>query len=547
MPRQRPKLNEICAETYDLLIIGGGVNGCGIAREAAMRGLKVLLVEKADFASGTSSRSTKLAHGGLRYLERFEFSLVRESLRERSALTNVMAPHLCVPQHFMIPFYAGDARRPVYVRAGLWLYDFLAIGSSLGRHRDLNRADTMALEPALNPEGLRGSSLYWDCRVHDARLTLENAFDAERWGARCLNYVSVRSAHRLSKGDVRVRLRDELAETEVEARASLLINASGPWVDEVLGQLGQAPLRPLVKPTKGIHLITKPLTQEHALLLPSQKDGRIFFVIPWSHEGRPASLVGTTDTDYHGDLNHLRAEDDDIRYLTQELKRSLPGAKLDHGSILGTYAGLRPLTAPAAGAASNSTISREWNLVKQPGLWSLTGGKLTTYRAMAEKIIDQALQVLAKPWQPSLSAIRPLLYAPKTKEEWDWWQGSAAQDLAAEYKVSSEVCSHLLAHYGLAARAVLQLGIENSDWFKPVVKGSPAILAQAVFAARHEKAEHLTDFYLRRTFLGLEFSPEHSGADRVAAAMGGELAWSRDDLSDELADLQRVIYGEYRL
>jgi glycerol-3-phosphate dehydrogenase len=544
----RHSLADLARDPYDLLVVGGGINGAGIARDAAQRGLKVMLVEKGDFAFGSSSRSTKLAHGGLRYLENREFSLVRESLHERGLLLKVLAPHLVKPLPFLLPFYEGDRFQPWYLKAGLWVYDALALGSTIGMHQSQGARATLALEPGLNPKGLRGSATYFDCQMNDARIVLENILDAERHGARCQNYMTLVSAHALRLGEVRARVRDELEERDCEIRASLMVNASGPWVDEVMGRLGRGG-EPLVKPTKGVHLVTKALTRSHAMFLPAAADKRIFFVVPWNFNGRPASLVGTTDTDFRGDKDHVRAEADDVGYLVQELKRVFPGERFSAADVWASYAGLRPLSAPPGGAQGNSSISRESVVAESDGLLSVTGGKFTTYRAMSERVVDRALELLStlpqgRAAQPCRSASMPLPGAPKNALELE--QCADAKGLASRHGVGEEVASYLISLYGVAARAVLELASEEPEWKQPLAPGSKAILAQAVYAARHEKAQRLADFYLRRTFLGLELSPDHKGVDRVASLMGNELRWSRDAESEELDHLKRVVAGEYR-
>lgn len=546
----RHSLSELAREDYDLAIVGGGINGAGIARDAAQRGLRVILLEKNDFAFGTSSRSTKLAHGGLRYLETFEFALVHESLRERGILLKTLAPHLVKPMPFLVPFYRGDRWPAWYVKAGLWLYDLLAIGSGIVWHRSWSRDKTLGLEPTLNPEGLKGSAEYWDSQMNDARLVLENILDAERLGARCQNYARVVSAHALRLGEVRLRVRDEIEEGEAEIRASLLINAAGPWVDQLLRLLGR-PAPPLVKVTKGIHLISRPLTQGHALFLPVQGEKRIFFVIPWTYNGKAASLIGTTDTDFRGDLDHLRAEADDAAYLLQQVKRYFPQESFRPGEIFSSYAGLRPLRAPGAAAEGNSGISRESAIVEDEGILSLSGGKFTTFRSMSERTVDRAMELLAKAHprgalssRASQTASRPLPGAPKSDAERKYLLN--AKGLAARSGLEEATLHYLLSLYGTATAEVLALCEEEPLWKEALAPGSPAILAQVVMAVRFEKAQHLTDFYLRRTFLGLELEPNHRGVDRVAALMGRELRWTKEEEGEELEQLRRVISGEYR-
>ncbi len=439
MPRSpRPDLAELCQTSYDLLIIGGGINGAGAAREASARGLKVLLVEARDFAFGASSRSTKLAHGGLRYLETYDFKLVAESLKERRILSEVLAPHLVHPLPFLVPLYQGDKRPPWMIRAGMWLYDLLAIkGHGLIQwHRWLGPSAALGAVPGLASQGLRGAAQYWDCQLNDARLVLENVQDAQRLGAKALNYCRLKSVHVLQEGEVRARLRDEEAGLEAEVHAKLLLVCAGPWTDAVFEALGRSTPSPKVKPTKGIHLITRPIVGDQALLVPARSDGRVFFVIPWALEGQAASLIGTTDGDFSGDPAHIRAEEDEIGYLLQETARVLPGAKLTRADVLATYAGLRPLSAPPPErAGSNGVISREHHFWEEPGVLAVTGGKYTTYRSLCQSLIDRAGHRLGRALTPSRSAQLPLPGAPEDAQGRERLK-SLARSLEAEFALS---------------------------------------------------------------------------------------------------------------
>jgi glycerol-3-phosphate dehydrogenase len=428
----------------------------------------------------------------------------------------------------------------------MWLYDLLAIkGHGLIRwHRWLNHADALEAAPWLAAEGLKGAAEYWDCQMDDARLTLENVLDAGRLGVRTLNYCSLKSAHRLSEGDVRVRLRDEEAGTESEARTRLLVLATGAWTDRSFEALGLG-AGPRVRPTKGIHLVTRRLLDQHALLVPARSDGRIFFVIPWELEGRPASLIGTTDTDFAGDPSHLRAEEEEIEYLLREAGRVLPQAHLKRSDVWSTFAGLRPLSAPPRERAGNpGSVSREHTFWEEPGVLAVTGGKYTTYRSLGQSLVERAGLRLGRPLKPSQS-LQPLPGAPRSPAE----RGEAAlSHLMQEFGLEAPAAALLMQHYGRQARDVAALTLEDPELKKPLAPGSgcPAILAMAAWAARHEQVVHLDDFYLRRTRLGLILPPEHRGVDRVAAVMGQALWWSRDRESEELERLRKVIAGEYR-
>lgn len=547
MPSPRPSLAELCARPYDLLIVGGGINGVGAAREAAGRGLSVLLVERQDFAFGASSRSTKLVHGGLRYLEQGSYALVAEALKERRVLCEVLAPHLTRPLPFLVPVYAGDARPAWLIRAGLWLYDALALKGRglIHAHRWHSGRAARALAPDLGEAGLKGAAEYWDCQMDDARLALETLLDAQGMGAQALNYCSLRSAARLRDGDVRALLRDEEGGHDCEVRARLLVLAAGAWTDQAFHSLGSAVSAPRVHATKGIHLVTRRLIETHALLVPARSDGRVFFVIPWELEGRPASLIGTTDSDYAGDCDHPRAEEEEIAYLLAETGRVLPRARLMRSDILATFAGLRPLTAPRQAAQGNAAVSREHTFWEEAGVLAVTGGKYTTYRSLCQSLVERAARRMGLGLAPSSSAVRPLPGAPKPGENGG---SELALDLARAAGLGLAEATELVRHYGRLAPDVAALCLGDPELGKPVApdSGCPAILAMAAWAALHEHAVHLDDFYLRRTRLGLRLPPDHPGADRVAAVMGGILGWDKDREGLELEGLKRLVLREYR-
>ncbi len=550
MPQDpRHSLTELAQRNYDLLVVGGGINGAGVAREAALRGLSVLLVDKADWGFGASSRSTKLVHGGLRYLERLETDLVGESLRERGQLLKTMAPHLVRPLPFLLPVYSGDARPGWKIRLGLWIYDFLAWRGNglIKRHRWMDKTAALGLAPSLRQKGLQGAAVYWDAQMNDARLVLENVLDAERAGAKALNYCRLKSAHQLGDGDVRVRLRDEDAEIEVEVKARLMILAAGAWTDQALTLLGRNGPKPSLRPTKGVHLVTRRLVEGYAMLSSARSDGRVFFVIPIRLDGKDASLIGTTDTDFSGDKEHLRAEEDEVEYLLREAKALLPDADLKRQDIWSTYAGLRPLSAPGADDSHPGTVSREARLIESPGLLAVCGGKYTTYRALCQSLVERAAQRLGQTLPASTTATLPLPGAPRDAQEGQFLK-HAAPKLAQQYSVSVATAQYLLDTYGRLTEDLLRMASERIEWKNPLAPGCecPAILGQVIWACRVEQARHLTDFYLRRTFLGLNLAPDHKGVERVAEAMAQELWWDQEREAEELDLLKRVVAGEYR-
>jgi glycerol-3-phosphate dehydrogenase len=365
------------ASRYDVIIIGAGINGAGIARDGAMRGLKVLLIDKGEPGCATTSASTRLIHGGLRYLEHFEFGLVRESLRERETLLKI-APHLVKPLAITIPIYKQSKRGPWTIRAGMILYDLLSWGKSLPRHQMLSRAETLERWPGLNPEGLVASALYYDAQVEfPERLTLANVQSAQEFGAEVLTHTRVTGLTVTG-----VEFGDRFAE------ASVVINAAGAWIDQVLER---APVKSpkLIGGTKGSHIVVPVFdgAPANAIYLEARSDGRPIFIIPWNK----LYLIGTTDVRYEGDPDEVRCEPWEIDYLLSETNLALPAAHLTHDSILQTYSGVRPLPYQSS---TRRHFSREHPQL--PNLLSIVGGKLTTYRSLAEECVDLIFRKLGK-------------------------------------------------------------------------------------------------------------------------------------------------------
>ena len=390
---------------FDVVIIGAGINGAGIARDAAMRGLKVLLVEKGDIGMGTSVASTRLIHGGLRYLEHFEFGLVRESLREREILLRI-APHLVRPLAITIPIYKRSKRGRLMIRAGMILYDLLSWGKSLPRHKMLSRAATLERWPGLNPDGLVGSALYYDAQVEfPERLVMENALSAREFGAEVLAHTRVTN---LGVKDGKVSEVEFVTEDgrKQSAEAAMVINAAGPWIDQVLER---APVKSekLIGGTKGSHLVVSPFSgaPADAIYVEARSDGRPIFIIPWNK----LYLIGTTDIRFEGDPDEVRCEPWEIDYLLSETNLALPGANLTRDNILYTYSGVRPL--PVSGDKDEQSITRRHFIREHPllpNLLSIVGGKLTTYRSLAEECVDLIFLKLGKNSPPCKTFSRGL-------------------------------------------------------------------------------------------------------------------------------------------
>ncbi|MGH7699845.1 MAG: glycerol-3-phosphate dehydrogenase/oxidase, partial [Gemmatimonadales bacterium] len=374
----------MAAEPVDLLVIGGGITGAGIARDAALRGIRTALVEKGDWGGGTSSHSSRLIHGGLRYLEQREFRLVAEASRERRILLRI-APHLVRPISFLFPVYRGSRVTAWKLRAGLWLYDLLAAFRNVRSHRWLRPRRVRREEPGLKDKDLVGAALYYDAQADDARLVLATVRSAARAGALAANYAE---AIGLAKPDGQVRgatVRDALAGVTRTVRALVVVNATGPWTD-VLRRLDDPWAEPLLRLTRGAHVAVPRarLGQRHAVTVFSPIDGRVMFVLPWGD----LSYIGTTDTDDAGPPDDVRATAEDVVYLLRSANAFFPNARLGPGDVISTWAGLRPLLAPAR-AVSASEVSREHRIVESAaGLLTIAGGKLTTHRVMGRDVAD---------------------------------------------------------------------------------------------------------------------------------------------------------------
>ncbi len=514
---------------FDLIVIGAGINGAGIARDATLRGLSVLLVDKGDVGAGTTSRSTRLVHGGLRYLEHFEVPLVRESLRERERLLHI-APHLVHPLSFLLPIYEGHKRGPALIRMGMMAYDALSLDKSLERHRMLSTDEALRREPGLRREGMRGAAAYYDAQAeYPERLALENALDARRLGAVVLPYMRVTGLEHGTGGAGRVTgvgLFDELHGTEHRARGALVVNAAGPWVDTILGDLAP-PVGKLIGGTKGSHLVVEafPGAPREAVYSEAAEDRRPYFVVPWS--GR--YLIGTTDTRYDGDLDDVVATDEEVAYLIAETNRLIPGAELTPEQVLYTYAGVRPL--PAAPNGDEGSISRNHVIHDHAageggveGLLSIVGGKITTYRRLSEETVDLVVKKLDR-------------RAPKCRTHEIPLPGGTAYPFAGfreRFRATSglpvETADRLLRIYGTRAAEVLDFADGAPGLREPFDPDTGALAAEVVFALRTELAETLADVVQRRTLVGYNAS---IGLDAIDAA--AEVAVRHAGWSDERA------------
>ena len=520
-------LDALERERFDLLVIGGGINGAGIARDAALRGLRVALVEQSDFASGTSSRSSKLIHGGLRYLEQGEVRLVLEATRERERLRR-LAPHLVRPIRFLYPIYTGGPVSKWKLNAGLWAYDLLAGIRNVRRHRMLSAAAAHRTEPKLRTEGLRGAGEYWDCWTDDARLVLETLLSARDEGAVAVSYARVVGFVKDGGRIVGARLSDRIGGRELTVRARAVVNATGPWVDAVSALDEPAP--PRLRPTKGVHVIVPRarIGHEAAIVLHAVQDGRVMFVIPWD----ACSLVGTTDTDHPDGAEPPTVEPEDVTYLLDTVNHYFPSAQLTSQDVVSAFAGLRPLVAPPAGAGeAPSDVSREEEIFVSPsGLITIAGGKLTTYRLIAAEVVDRVSDRLVRTVDgraigPSRTGDLPLPGGSTPPETL-----AAAAAASNGHGVARDVIDHLAGRYGGRLDAVLGVVAKDRALGAPVIPAQPDPRAEVVAAVEGELAMTLEDVLRRRTQLAL-FDPTGGAgaADEVAGLMAQRLGWSADD------------------
>ncbi len=530
---RRAALQALDGPPFDLIVVGGGINGTGIARDAAMRGLRVLLIEKDDLGAGSTAYSTRLIHGGLRYLEFFELGLVRESLREREILLRI-APHLVRPLPLLIPFYRSGRYPAALVRMGLVAYDALSFDKSLPNHRFLTRADALRRVPGMNPEGLRGAGLYFDAQAdYPERLCVENVLSASAHGAAVLTRAR---AERLLVKDERVlgvEVRDLPSGRAFTVLGRLTVNATGAWVDELSGTLATPPGR-MLGGTKGSHVVVDPFpgAPRDSLYFEAGADGRPMFIVPWQDR---YYLIGSTDIRYEGDLDRVVAEPAEIRYFLEEANRIIVGAGLTPASVRYSYSGVRPL--PYTSGTREGRITRRHILhdhAPLTGLLTVVGGKLTTYRSLAEEAVDHALRVLGRPRRRSPTGLVPL---PGAAGE----PGRVAEWLARERGLQVEVAERLAGLYGTRAAEVLRAAGDDPDLLRPLGGEAPTVGAELVLAFRAELAGSLADAFLRRTMTGLAGDRGLGALDAALEVGRRHLGWDAERSGSEAEEYQRAL------
>jgi glycerol-3-phosphate dehydrogenase len=543
-------LDALSTDTFDVVVIGGGITGAGVALDAASRGYSVALVERDDYAVGTSSRSSKMVHGGLRYLQNFDLGLVREALLERQLMVQ-LAPHLVYPTPFLVPTL-GESRRSRRLGIGLNMYDVMAttrVGQGRrerqarersrerehlegeedwapDRHRTIPGSEAAELVPALADRDPKEAYLFYDCQTDDVRLVLTVLGEAERFGAVFANDADVKELRSENGRAAGVVCEDAESGERFEVRAANVVNATGVWADRIRPEeiLTEEEV-PRIAPSRGTHVTVSQelLPLERAACIVPAGEERTIFALPWY--GR--ALIGTTDNDYEGDLTHVKPSNDDIEYLL-EAANSFFGTSIGSSDLTGAYAGIRPLIS-TGDPRKSVDISRKAELYEtSSGLLTITGGKLTTWRRMAKQVVDRMVEREGREAPCQTSEIP--LGMPAEENDLEPPAGLEESGLPQGWR-------ELLAfRYGHAARRVLAVAAERPELARPIVAGQPDMLAEAAIAARLEQARSVADVLLRRTRLGLVAAPELRSAEAVmpvAETLGAELDWSRRRVRSE--------------
>jgi glycerol-3-phosphate dehydrogenase len=511
-------------ESCDVLIIGGGIAGCGLARDLALRGVKTILIEKDDFSSGTTSKSTRIIHGGVRYLENFEFGLVREGLQERSILLRI-APDLVKPLCFILPVYEGANPGRWKTKLGMIAYDILSINKTLPRHRFVNADETLKRVPRLNPDGLVGSFIYYDAQVSMVeRFCIENVLSSEKNGCRIYNHCEVIDLQAEGREAKSARVRSTLSGRESTIKSRVFVSCAGPWANEILKEkTTSSENSEILSLTKGVHLIGSKLSDD-AIVLYSKKDGRLFFVIPWMNH----SLIGTTDTPFEGKIDNIVTDIEDVNYLLESLGHYFPGVELN---CFATYAGLRPLVR-AKNRSDPSKISRKYSIIRSAELdnvLTLAGVKITEYRSAAEKTGDLICRLLSvSKKSDTRNTLLSEIATPKDQIQ------------SSENSIPRELWNYLISIYGMRAQEIIAEMTRDPSLSERLCEHNLDVVAQIWHAVKSEHAKTIADFMLRRTRLSFTECKGIDALDKVASIMGQHYGWTEKETA-----LEKQSYAEY--
>ena len=511
---------------FDLLVIGGGIYGAWTAYDAALRGLKVALIDKNDWASGTSSASSKLIHGGLRYLEQFQISLVKKSIQERQRLMK-LGPHRIKNLRFLIPLYKENRVGPLKLRIGLWAYDFLAGKKNFNdSHQFICRQKTLTKYPFLADKGLKGVLTYGDCQTDDFRFTLEIISGAYNSGVVAVSYVEATDLITVEDRITGAKAVDHISNTRFDIQASTVVNTAGPWLDSLSNPHESSNL---VRLTKGVHLILPPYGNDDAILGMSKRDGRIFFILPWYGH----TLLGTTDTDFIGSPDHVDIGEEDIDYLLYEANRIIRDHNWTQSSILGGFAGLRALRKEVGKAPS--AVSREWSLEEpKKRLLISIGGKFTSARSDAAVIVDRVMELLRKnnkggsptetrlfPWSP------PGVFS-------DWRKRTIKESILLGLNHETAKCC--VSRYGRVFEDILEVIRSDSSLTAPIIPDLPFCKAEIIQSVKHEMAQSLEDILRRRVPVILFSQVNRDVLEETTSMIGPILGWTPEKKTQQVED-----------
>lgn len=532
---RKKHIEKLKNQKFDLIIIGGGMTGAGIVREAALRGIKTALIDKADFAFGTSSRSSKLAHGGFRYLQQYEFKLVRESTTERNWL-RIHYPNIVRPVAFNFMSFNDSDLKPIHIRVGVWLYDFLSNFRSkfknYGKHRFIKPDQFKQEEPAVKADGLRLVGQYYDTNIDDARITMEAIKESVAIGpVVAANYVEFQD-YLMEEGKIKgLRVEDKVTNEKFEIRGTNVVNATGIWTDEILQNYN----RKIIRPTKGVHILVRneAVGNNNAFGLRSVDDGRVFFVLPRDE----FTLIGTTDTDYKEDLDEPWCYKEDCDYLLNTVNIMFPDANLTYDDIISTYAGIRPLVQDED-AEDESNVSRKHVIFDTPdGLTTIAGGKLTIWRLMGEQVLFHLINEKGafKNYNFKEEQLkedyskRPMLIGLQ-KIDWDLFIEEKRPD------IDGDILDYLYQQYGKGAKKIVEMIMENPDLGQRYFKENQFIPAEFHYILKYEFAPHLKDVLLRRAEVQLKVhhSKQRKIAEKVAWIMAEEYGWDKSKKEKEI-------------
>ncbi|MHA1213793.1 MAG: glycerol-3-phosphate dehydrogenase/oxidase [Candidatus Hodarchaeales archaeon] len=529
---RKETIQALSSQEFDLLVIGGGITGAGIARDATLRGYSVALIEKGDFGSGTSSGSSKLVHAGLRYVAQKEFGLVREASVERKKILE-MAPHLTRPLKFLVPLHSDTRTTKSKIRLAVWLYDILAGFRNYTFHKILNEKKALKLLPSpIKEENFQGAALYGDGQMDDARLTLDVILSAEEHGAKVLNYCKAEVFNEGSEGNIEsVGVIDALSKKAFSIKTKQIVLACGHWSDELSKKINtEAPTH--IHPSKGVHLITKRFYNDDYAVVVPVNDGRIIFLVPFGNY----QLVGTTDTFYEGNLDFIPVTDDDVNYLINAINYIFPGV-LKKDDVVSAYSGLRPLVLSQS-SKSESDVSRKHEIYEiKSNVFMIAGGKYTTYRAMSKEMVDR----ISKKFNTKTECITdkvPLFgWNSVSRKNWETWKTLAIEDMTLRYQLPEEVAHHLVS-YGKNYKKICKLCEQKPELKNRISENRPYLMAEIDYSIQCEKVVHLQDFLLRRTQIQLS---EEQGLDchkKIANHMGKLLNWSEEEIKREIEDYE---------